>query len=142
MFNLFLLTDNVTNGYILSFLNILYLISILCAIFVIINKNPIISVLFLIFLFLNISVYLMVLGISFLAFSYILVYVGAISMLFLFILMLMNIRISELSTNSTNSIPLGIILFISFYIFIPINMYIKDPLSLNNNNITYTTSFT
>ena len=42
------------------------------------------------------------------------VYVGAVSILFLFILMLINIRISELLSNTSNSIPLAIIIAISF----------------------------
>ena len=142
MNNLFLLFDNLTKGHVTFLLNIIYIISILWAIWGIINKNPIISVLFLIFLFLNISVYLILLGINFIAFSYILVYVGAISMLFLFILMLMNIRVSELSNDTTNSIPLGIILFITFYNFLPIN--IKEPFLFKDNstNLEYATSFT
>ena len=46
--------------------------------------------------------------------SYILVYRGAISILFLFILMLINVRISELLTDNKNSIPLGICTVLSF----------------------------
>ena len=45
-----------------------------------------------------------------------LVYVGAVSILFLFILMLINIRISELVTNNSNSIPLAIMIGIFFNI--------------------------
>ena len=54
------------------------------------------------------------LGISFIRLSYLLVYVGAVSILFLFILMLINIRISELLSDSSNSIPLAIIAGIEF----------------------------
>ena len=120
MYNLFILIDNITNGFLVYVINFLYLISILCAIFVIINKNPIISVLFLIGLFITISIYLILLGLNFLGLSYLLVYVGAISILFLFILMLINIRISELSSDTRNSIPLGIIVFVLFYTFMSI----------------------
>ena len=51
----------------------------------------------------------MMLGMNFIGLSYLLVYVGAVSILFLFILMLTNIRISELTTDSSNSIPLAMI---------------------------------
>jgi NADH-ubiquinone oxidoreductase chain 6 len=54
------------------------------------------------------------LGINFIGLSYLLVYVGAVSILFLFILMLINIRISELVTNNSNSIPLAIMIGIFF----------------------------
>ena len=77
-------------------------------------KNPISSILFLIGLFSSIACYLMLVGLNFIGLSYIIVYVGAVSILFLFILMLLNIRISELQSNTRNSIPLVIILLIIF----------------------------
>ena len=98
----------------LEVLDIISLFAILCGILVIISKNPIVSVLFLIGLFLSIASYLMVLGLNFIGLSYLLVYVGAVSILFLFILMLINVRISELLSNTSNSIPLAIFIAISF----------------------------
>jgi NADH-ubiquinone oxidoreductase chain 6 len=55
----------------------------------------------------------------FIGLSYLLVYVGAVSILFLFILMLINIRVSELIGDTNNNIPLAIIAILS--IFIPIS---------------------
>jgi NADH-ubiquinone oxidoreductase chain 6 len=86
----------------------------LSGILVIISKNPIVSVLFLIGLFLSISSYLIILGLSFIGLSYLLVYVGAVSILFLFILMLINIKGSEILSYTGNSIPLAIIITILF----------------------------
>lgn len=83
-------------------------------IFVIISKNPIVSILFLIGLFLGISSYLLILGLNFVGLSYLLVYVGAVSILFLFILMLINVRVSELHSDTSNSIPLAIIISLGF----------------------------
>ena len=106
---------------------------IFSGVLVIISKNPIISVFFLIFLFLSISIYLILVDIKFIGISYLLVYVGAVSILFLFILMLINIRISELLSNTSNSIPLAIIITIAFnypiyqilpYSMVGINNYI------------------
>src|ERR1700728_5442841 len=96
MYNIYLLNETFTNGYKAEVLDIISLVAILCGIFVIISKNPIVSVLFLIGLFLSISSYLIILGLSFIGISYLLVYVGAVSILFIFILMLINIRVSEL----------------------------------------------
>ena len=118
MHNLFLVLDNITNGFSIYTLEFIYISSIFCAIFVIINKNPILSVLFLIALFLIISIYLILLGLNFLGLSYLLVYVGAVSILFLFILMLINVRISELLIDSINSIPLAILLGSFFNYFV------------------------
>jgi len=114
MNSLFLLNETFTNGYRTEALDIISLAAILCGILVIISKNPVVSVLFLIGLFLSIASYLMTLGLNFIGLSYLLVYVGAVSILFLFILMLINVRISELLSNTSNSIPLAIFIAISF----------------------------
>jgi NADH-ubiquinone oxidoreductase chain 6 len=114
MNSLFLLNETYTNGYRGDVLIVISLFAILSGILVIISKNPIVSVLFLIGLFLSIASYLMVLGLNFIGLSYLLVYVGAVSILFLFILMLINVRLSELLSNTSNSIPLAILIGISF----------------------------
>src|SRR5882762_2351643 len=126
----FVLNETFTNGYRAEILYIISLAAILFGILVIISKNPIVSVLFLIGLFLSISSYLIILGLNFIGLSYLLVYVGAVSILFLFILMLINVRISELLSNTSNSIPLAIILGISF------NYSVNNilPYILANNN--------
>jgi|SRR5687768_7356230 len=110
---LFFLNELYTNGYKFQILDMISIFGVFCAISVIINKNPIISVLFLIGLFASISCYLIMLGLSFIGLSYLIVYIGAVSILFLFILMLINIRISELQSDTNNSIPLTIIIGIS-----------------------------
>ena len=78
----------------------------------------IVSVLFLIGLFLCISAYLILTGLNFIGLSYLLVYIGAVSILFLFILMLINVRISELLIDSINSIPLAILVGSFFNYFV------------------------
>merc|ERR1712178_475166 len=74
-----------------------------CGIFVIISKNPIVSVLFLIGLFLNIAGYLMMLGMNFIGLSYLLVYVGAVSILFLFIFVFFNMTLYKLLPSNITS---------------------------------------
>ena len=99
-------------------LYILYIISIfliLFGLFVIISKNPIISVFFLITLFLSVSIYLILTGIVYIGVSYLLVYIGAVSILFLFTLMLIDIRISELLTETNNNLYLSINISILFF---------------------------
>jgi NADH-ubiquinone oxidoreductase chain 6 len=111
---LYIIDETYTNGYSSEILDIISLLAILSGILVIISKNPIVSVLFLIGLFASISCYLLMIGLSFLGLSYLIVYIGAVSILFLFILMLINIRISELQSNTSNSIPLAIAISILF----------------------------
>lgn len=149
---LFLLFETYTDGFATLILDFLSLASILCAIAVIISKNPIVSVLFLIGLFLSIALYLLSIGIGFIGLAYLLVYVGAVSILFLFILMLINVRVSELFSDSKNSIPLVILIAISFnnilspllphnnYIFSSYANYFYLNLKSFNSELFFTTS--
>lgn len=133
MFSLLVINENFTAGYKDVFLDAFSIIAILCGIFVIVSKNPIVSILFLIGLFLSISSYLILLGMNFIGLSYLLVYIGAVSILFLFILMLINIRISELLSETSNSIPLAIIIGISFnYAVYQILPYSITGFNINN----------
>jgi len=121
--NLYVLYE-MSFGYSTGFLNILAILSIFLGIFIIVTKNPIISVLYLILLFSSISCYLIFIGIKFIGISYLLVYVGAVSILFLFILMLINIRVSELISDTNNNLPLALITIIAF--FIPFSNLLPD----------------
>ena len=123
MLNLFYI-PSILNGFSPDFLNIIYIISLFSGVFIIISKNPIVSVLHLIVLFSSISCYLIFLGAKFIGISYLLVYVGAVSILFLFILMLINIRVSELISDTNNNIPLAILTILGF--FIPYNKILPD----------------
>ena len=112
MNQLFVIYDILSNQYTIEFLDVLSVIALFFGIAIIVNKNPIGSLMSLIGLFASISIYLILSGLTFIGFSYLIVYIGAISILFLFILMLINIRTSELQSNNWNSIPLAIFITI------------------------------
>jgi len=116
---LYLIAEIFTNGHDIMILDILSLGSIISGISVIICKNPILSILFLIGLFACVATYLIFIGFNFIGLSYLIVYIGAVSILFLFILMLINIRTSELQSNTSNSIPLTIFIgiILSYFLF-------------------------
>ena len=120
---------------------ILLILGIIFGILTIINNNPIYSVLLLICLFLSISIYLILIGSTFIGISYILVYIGAISILFLFTLMLVNIRLSELLLDDNKIIYFALFLIINIYFFfnkiLLILKYneIENTLKTNINNI-------
>lgn len=135
--SLLLINETFTNGYRAEALDLISLASILSGFFVIISKNPIVSVLFLIGLFLSIACYLLVLGINFIGLSYLLVYVGAVSILFLFILMLINVRVSELLSDTSNSIPLALLIVVSFNYFVHQIL----PLHLSSSNMIETSEY-
>ncbi len=154
METLFLLTDSSTNGYNDLYLQLASLTAILTGISVIVIKNPILSVLFLIGLFMSISCYLLLLGLNFIGLAYLLVYIGAVSILFLFILMLINVRISELQAETSNGLPLALLIGVCFYSIlyeispfkIADNVNNDIPLIVwelykQNDNIAYVTSF-
>jgi len=146
MTNLFIIDEIYTSGFKTSALDIVSILAILCAILTIVSKNPIVSVLFLIGLFGSVSSYLILLGLNFIGLSYLIVYIGAVSILFLFILMLINIRVSELQSNTKNSIPLALFITILFnyliFQFLPYDLAILN--NSNNssalNNVLYHTS--
>ena len=138
--NIFFISNELY-GFFVIFLDVIIILCIFFGILIIISKNPIVSVLHLIMLFSCISCYLIFLGINFIGLSYLLVYVGAVSILFLFILMLINIRISELISYTNNNIPLAILVILA--LFIPYNNlspYTKTKLNYDITNIFFVSS--
>ena len=103
----YVIENSYLKGLNLQLLDLFIITSIFFGILIIVTKNPIESVLCLISLFVSVSLYLISLGLDFIGLSYLLVYVGAVSILFLFILMLINIRISELYSGSYNNLILA-----------------------------------
>jgi len=92
-------------------INILAFSTIFSSVLVITSKNPVISVIFLIFTFVCAALYLILFGINFIGISYIIIYVGAIAVIFLFIIMMINIKLTdilELGSQYTKNIPLAI----------------------------------
>ena len=130
---MFILSDKFS-GFFDGFLDLFSVIAIILGILIMTYKNPIFSVLNLIMLFSCISLYLILVDIKFIGISYLLVYVGAVSILFLFILMLLNIRVSELINDTNNNIPLGFIALIAIYL--PFSELIPslNEESINTNN--------
>lgn len=130
-----------SNGFNVKALDILSFFSLGAGITVITTKNPIQSLISLIGLFGFIAVYLILCGLTFIGFSYLIVYIGAVSILFLFILMLINIRSSELQSNNSNSIPLAlfIVLLINYVVFeiLPYSIAILNNYTNKINNSIY-----
>lgn len=99
-------------------LDVLALGAILSSIMVITAKNPVISVLFLIAVFVNVAGYLCLLGVAYLGLVYLIVYVGAIAILFLFVIMMLNLRLVELVDTGqeyTKNLPMGAFLGSLFF---------------------------
>lgn len=83
---------------------------------VISSINPIHSVFWLILAFINAAFLLLLLGLEFLPILFCIVYAGAIGIMFLFVVMLLNIKLVEISENATRYLPIGVIIgFIFLY---------------------------
>jgi NADH-quinone oxidoreductase subunit J len=83
---------------------------ILSALLVISAKNPVHSVLFLILAFFNAAGLFVLLGAEFVAFILAIVYVGAVAVLFLFVVMMLDISFADLRKGAMQYVPLGIII--------------------------------
>jgi len=90
-----------------------YLFAGLCvasAIMVIAARNPVHSVLFLILAFVNAAGLFMLLGAEFLAMILIVVYVGAVAVLFLFVVMIISVDFSEFKQGMLQYLPVGLLI--------------------------------
>src|SRR5579872_4354787 len=85
-------------------------ILVACAIMVIAAKNPVHSVLFLILSFFNAAGLFVLLGAEFLAMILIVVYVGAVAVLFLFVVMMLDIDFAELKRGTLQYLPFGVLI--------------------------------
>ena len=112
-------------------IDLLAFAALLSSVLVITSKNPVIAVIFLISVFVNAAGYLILLGIGFIGISYIIVYVGAIAVLFLFVIMMINIKLTDiLETGSqyTKNLPLALAIGSLF----TYEIYTIIPFSFNN----------
>nr|YP_001315115.1 NADH dehydrogenase subunit 6 [Chlorokybus atmophyticus]ABO15106.1 NADH dehydrogenase subunit 6 [Chlorokybus atmophyticus] len=82
-------------------------VALISGIMVIRAKNPVHSVLFLILVFCSTSGLLLLLGLDFFAMVFLVVYVGAIAVLFLFVVMMLNIKMAEITENLLRYLPVG-----------------------------------
>jgi NADH-quinone oxidoreductase subunit J len=91
-------------------------VCIASAAMVILSKNPVHSVLFLILAFVNAAGLFVLMGAEFLAMILIVVYVGAVAVLFLFVVMMLDVDFAELRQGFLNYLPVGgVIAFIFLF---------------------------
>ncbi len=76
----------------------------------ILSRNPVHSVLWLILAFFNAAGLMVIIGAEFIAMLLILVYVGAVAVLFLFVVMMLNIDFASLRTGLARNLPFGLLI--------------------------------
>jgi len=82
-------------------------VAVAAAVMVIVSRNPVHSVLFLILTFFNAAGLFVLLGAEFLAMILVVVYVGAVAVLFLFVVMMLDIDFAELREGILSYAPVG-----------------------------------
>lgn len=102
---------------------------VICALMVIVSKHPVFSLLFLVGCFIFSSFLLFMLECEFLALLFIVIYVGAIAVLFLFVIMMLDTKSINLSKNVIKYIPAGFIFFVFF--LIPVLNLVSDHFNTN-----------
>ena len=85
-------------------------VAVVSAVLVVANRNPVYSVLFLILTFFNAAGLFVLLGAEFLAMMLVVVYVGAVAVLFLFVVMMLDINFAELRQGFVRYAGIGAII--------------------------------
>ena len=91
----------------LAIFYVLAAVTVGCAVMVISSRNPVHSVLFLILAFFNSAGLFILLGAEFLAMILVVVYVGAVAVLFMFVVMMLDVNFTKLRQGMTAYLPVG-----------------------------------
>ena len=103
------------------------------AVLVILARNPVHSVLWLIAAFFNAAGLMVLVGAEFIAMLLVIVYVGAVAVLFLFIVMMLNIDFSQLRSGFTKNLPFGLLvaLVLLAEMFVAVSAWKAGPVTGN-----------
>jgi NADH-quinone oxidoreductase subunit J len=109
-----------------------YLFAAVCvasAVMVIVSKNPVHSVLYLILAFVNASGLFVLMGAEFLAMILVVVYVGAVAVLFLFVIMMLDVDFTELREGFLQYMPIGLVIggIFLFELLLTVSYWIINP---------------
>ncbi|MFB6463137.1 NADH-quinone oxidoreductase subunit J [Bradyrhizobium tunisiense] len=109
-----------------------YLFSGVCvasAVMVIVSRNPVHSVLYLILAFVNASGLFVLMGAEFLGMMLIVVYVGAVAVLFLFVIMMLDVDFLELREGFIEYLPVGLVIggIFLFELLLTVGFWVINP---------------
>jgi NADH-quinone oxidoreductase subunit J len=97
-------------------------LTLLSGLMVVLSRNPVHSVLFLIFAFINTAGLFVLMGAEYLAMVLIVVYVGAVAVLFMFVVMMLDVDFAELKAGMVENAPIGI--FVAVFLIIELGMVV------------------
>lgn len=112
---------------------------VISASMVVISNHAVFSLLFLVLSFIFSSFLLFLLECEFLALVFIVIYVGAIAVLFLFAVMMLNAKKENLSKSSMKYLPAGLLIGLSF--LIPLTYQVASRFKVSNKNLDFDNSF-
>lgn len=124
-----------------SIFSIFSAILIFSSLMVIVSKNPVYSVLYLILCFFNAAIIFLISNAEFLAMTLLIVYVGAVAVLFLFVVMMLNINIVKIKEGFLKYLPFGIMLILIFLAELIFVFSEIDIVPLNTAKINMTTLY-
>ncbi|MGE5157655.1 MAG: NADH-quinone oxidoreductase subunit J [Gemmatimonas sp.] len=109
-----------------------YLFAAICvasAVMVVVSRNPVHSVLFLILAFVNASGLFVLMGAEFLAMILIVVYVGAVAVLFLFVIMMLDVDFAQLREGFIEYLPVGLVVggIFLFELLLTVGFWVINP---------------
>jgi NADH-quinone oxidoreductase subunit J len=109
-----------------------YLFAAVCvasAVMVIVSRNPVHSVLFLILAFVNAAGLFVLMGAEFLAMILIVVYVGAVAVLFLFVIMMLDVDFAQLREGFIEYLPIGLVIggIFLFELLLTVGFWVINP---------------
>jgi NADH-quinone oxidoreductase subunit J len=101
-------------------------LTIASAITVIFARNPVHSVLWLILAFFNAAGLMLLVGAEFIAMLVVIVYVGAVAVLFLFVVMMLDIDFATLRSGFSKNLPFGIIIALVLFVEIGVAVWTRN----------------
>lgn len=118
-------------------------IMIASAFMVILSRNPVHSVLFLILCFFNSAGIFLILGAEFLAFILVIVYVGAVAVLFLFVVMMLDVEFKSISSTVISYLPIGLTIgvIVLAELMLVLFTWKRDYSAIDNLSITTDTQY-
>lgn len=125
-------------------------LAIIAGFMVVAARNPVHAVLFLILAFFNVTGLFLLLGAEFLALTLLIVYVGAVAVLFLFVVMMLDVDFAELKSGFLSYLPVGMLVggILAAEIILAAGAWVLNPAlkdlenkTLINPNMTNTESF-
>ena len=115
------------------------LLTMFSSVMVISAKNPVYSVLYLIFAFFNVAGLFVLLGAEYIAMTLVIVYVGAVAVLFLFVVMMLNINYEKMREGFVKNLPTGVLFAFLFFVQLGAIFYAASLSPISEKNISFPT---